>query len=151
MAFSGKQASKENAVLLCFFMAIRYCHVSGYHMAVVAGVVFFAVRALLALIPGLTVSAPIKKWSAAAALLAAAFYLLLSGAERSFFIDRRGPDRRHGRSPCHHLPDAGGRGAGRAPDRAGSAGSSEFSDVVCGNAGPGGAGADWHAADVCDA
>ena len=39
--------------------------ISGYHMAVVAGVVFFAVRALLALIPGLTVSAPIKKWSAA--------------------------------------------------------------------------------------
>jgi hypothetical protein len=37
-------------------------------MAVVAGVVFFAVRALLALIPGLTVSFPIKKWSAAAAL-----------------------------------------------------------------------------------
>src|SRR5204863_134852 len=59
-------------------------------MAVVAGVVFFAVRALLALIPGLTVSAPIKKWSAAAALVAAAFYLLLSGAEvatqRSFFM-----------------------------------------------------------------
>jgi competence protein ComEC len=55
--------------------------ISGYHMAVVAGVVFFAVRALLALIPGLAVSVPIKKWSAAAALLAAAFYLLLSGAE----------------------------------------------------------------------
>jgi competence protein ComEC len=64
--------------------------ISGYHMAVVAGVVFFAVRALLALIPGLTVSVPIKKWSAAAALVAAAFYLLLSGAEvatqRSFFM-----------------------------------------------------------------
>ena len=30
--------------------------ISGYHMAVVAGVVFFAVRALLALIPSLTVS-----------------------------------------------------------------------------------------------
>jgi competence protein ComEC len=63
--------------------------ISGYHMAV-AGVVFFAVRALLALIPGLAVSAPIKKWSAAAALGAAAFYLLLSGAEvatqRSFFM-----------------------------------------------------------------
>src|SRR5258706_884773 len=59
-------------------------------MAVVAGVVFFAVRALLALIPGLTVSFPIKKWSAAAALAAAAFYLLLSGAEvarqRWFFM-----------------------------------------------------------------
>ena len=55
--------------------------ISGYHMAVVAGVVFFAVRALLALIPQLTVGFPIKKWSAAAALAAAAFYLLLSGAE----------------------------------------------------------------------
>jgi len=59
-------------------------------MAVVAGVVFFAVRALLALFPALTVGYAIKKWSAAAALVAAAFYLLLSGAEvatqRSFFM-----------------------------------------------------------------
>jgi competence protein ComEC len=64
--------------------------ISGYHMAVVAGVVFFAVRALLALIPGLTVSFPIKKWAAVAALFAATFYLLLSGAEvatqRSFLM-----------------------------------------------------------------
>ena len=64
--------------------------ISGYHMAVVAGVVFFAVRALLALIPALTATFPIKKWSAVAALAAAAFYLLLSGAEvatqRSFFM-----------------------------------------------------------------
>jgi competence protein ComEC len=64
--------------------------ISGYHMAVVAGVVFFTVRALLALFPALTTGFPIKKWSAAAALAAAAFYLLLSGAEvatqRSFFM-----------------------------------------------------------------
>src|ERR1700716_2937263 len=64
--------------------------ISGYHMAVVAGVVFFAVRALLALFPALTVGYAIKKWSAAAALAASAFYLLLSGAEvatqRSFFM-----------------------------------------------------------------
>lgn len=64
--------------------------ISGYHMAVVAGVVFFAVRALLALVPALTATFPIKKWSAAAAFVAAAFYLLLSGAEvatqRSFFM-----------------------------------------------------------------
>ena len=33
---------------------------TGYHMAVVAGVASFAVRALLALIPLLTVSFPIK-------------------------------------------------------------------------------------------
>jgi competence protein ComEC len=64
--------------------------ISGYHMAVVAGVVFFAIRALLALFPALTVAFPIKKWAAAAALTAAAFYLLLSGAEvatqRSFYM-----------------------------------------------------------------
>lgn len=64
--------------------------ISGYHMAIVAGAVFFAVRALLALFPPLTVTFPIKKWSAAAALAAAAFYLLLSGAEvatqRSFLM-----------------------------------------------------------------
>src|SRR6202012_3197425 len=63
---------------------------TGYHMAVVADVVFFAVRALLALFPALTAAFPIKKWSAAACLLAAAFYLLLSGCDvatqRSFFM-----------------------------------------------------------------
>ncbi len=64
--------------------------VSGYHMALVAGVVFFLVRAGLALSPGLALRRPIKKWAAAAALVAAAGYLVLSGAEvatqRSFII-----------------------------------------------------------------
>jgi competence protein ComEC len=64
--------------------------ISGYHMAVVAGIVFFVLRALLALIPGLADRAPIKKWSAFAALLVTAFYLVLSGAEvatqRSFIM-----------------------------------------------------------------
>src|SRR3984885_9596566 len=64
--------------------------ISGYHMAVVAGVVFFTIRALLALFPALTVGFPIKKWAAAAALAAALFYLLLSGndvaTQRSFFM-----------------------------------------------------------------
>jgi competence protein ComEC len=36
--------------------------ISGYHMAVVAGVVFFTVRALLALIPALTAGFPIKMY-----------------------------------------------------------------------------------------
>lgn len=36
--------------------------ISGYHMAVVAGVVFFAIRALLALIPALTVTFPIRMY-----------------------------------------------------------------------------------------
>ena len=50
-------------------------------MAVVAGVVFFIFRALLALIPGLSERAPIKKWSAFAALMVTSFYLVRSGAE----------------------------------------------------------------------
>lgn len=64
--------------------------ISGYHMAVVAGIVFFAVRALFALMPAFASRHPIKKWAALAALVAAAFYLLLSGAEvatqRSFIM-----------------------------------------------------------------
>ncbi len=55
--------------------------ISGYHMAVVAGVVFFALRAALALVPAFASARPIKKWSAAAALAAAAGYLVISGAE----------------------------------------------------------------------
>jgi competence protein ComEC len=55
--------------------------ISGYHMALVAGVVFFIVRAVLALFPALALRYPIKKWAALAALAAATFYLVLSGAE----------------------------------------------------------------------
>jgi competence protein ComEC len=64
--------------------------ISGYHMAVVAGVIFFIFRAGLALIPGLAERAPIKKWAAFAALVVTAFYLLLSGnqvaTQRSFIM-----------------------------------------------------------------
>jgi competence protein ComEC len=64
--------------------------ISGYHMAVVAGLIFFIVRAFFALIPGLADRAPIKKWAAFAALLATGFYLLLSGnqvaTQRSFIM-----------------------------------------------------------------
>lgn len=55
--------------------------ISGYHMAVVAGVMFFAIRAALALVPALASRRPIKKWAAVAALGAAAAYLVVSGAE----------------------------------------------------------------------
>lgn len=64
--------------------------ISGYHMAVVAGVMFFTVRALLALMPALASRYPIKKWAALAALAMAAFYLILSGAavatQRAFIM-----------------------------------------------------------------
>jgi competence protein ComEC len=64
--------------------------ISGYHMAVVAGVVFFIVRALLALSSTLALRYPIKKWAAGVALVATFLYLLLSGvevaAQRSFIM-----------------------------------------------------------------
>ncbi len=63
--------------------------ISGYHMAVVVAIMFFTLRASLALMPGFA-RFPIKKWAAFAALAGAAFYLLLSGAEvatqRSFIM-----------------------------------------------------------------
>jgi competence protein ComEC len=59
-------------------------------MAVVAGIMFFTLRALFALMPAFGNRHPIKKWAALAALGAAAFYLVLSGAEvatqRSFIM-----------------------------------------------------------------
>ena len=64
--------------------------ISGYHMALVAGIMFFTLRAIFALMPAFASRHPIKKWAALAALAAAAFYLLLSGAEvatqRSFIM-----------------------------------------------------------------
>jgi len=54
--------------------------ISGLHMAIMAGTVFWLARALLALVPGLSLRYPIKKWAALIALGAATFYLALSGA-----------------------------------------------------------------------
>lgn len=53
--------------------------ISGLHMSLVAGGVIVVMRALLALVPGLALRRPIKKWAAAAALAVATVYLLLSG------------------------------------------------------------------------
>ncbi len=54
--------------------------ISGLHMGLVAGIAFFALRALLALIPRLALNYPIKKFAAVGALFVIFFYLLLSGA-----------------------------------------------------------------------
>jgi competence protein ComEC len=55
--------------------------ISGLHMVLVAGTVFWVVRALLAAIPALALTRPIKAWAAVVALVAASFYLVISGAE----------------------------------------------------------------------
>ena len=112
--------------------------ISGYHMALVAGVVFFAVRALLALIPVLAMRYAIKKWAAFAALLAAFFYLLLSGAEvatqRSFIMTGDRAGRRDGRPLGADVAQSRARGARRDAARARGGGASELPDVVCGDA-----------------
>lgn len=54
--------------------------ISGLHLGLVAGFVFFALRAGLALVPPVALRYPIKKWAAVAALLAAGGYMLLAGA-----------------------------------------------------------------------
>lgn len=64
--------------------------ISGLHMALVAGAVFAALRALLALSPTLALRRPIKKWAAIGALVTGAAYLVLSGGsiatQRSFIM-----------------------------------------------------------------
>lgn len=53
--------------------------ISGLHMVIMAGAVFFAVRLLLAAVPAIALRYPIKKWAAVAAALGALGYLLISG------------------------------------------------------------------------
>lgn len=54
--------------------------ISGLHMAVMGGSVFFALRFVLALWPAVALRYPIKKWAAGGAMLGALAYLLISGA-----------------------------------------------------------------------
>jgi competence protein ComEC len=55
--------------------------ISGLHMALVAGVLFAFARGGMALVPGLALRRPIKKYAAVLALFGVTGYLLLSGAE----------------------------------------------------------------------
>jgi competence protein ComEC len=54
--------------------------ISGLHMTLVAGLIFVGVRGGLAMVPAVALRHDVKKWTAAVALAAAAFYLVLSGA-----------------------------------------------------------------------
>ena len=64
--------------------------VSGMNLSVVAGLAFFSLRLLLAMIPPIALRFPIKKWAALLALIASYIYLRVSGtpvsAERAFFM-----------------------------------------------------------------
>lgn len=54
--------------------------ISGLHMVLVVGTMFALVRGGLALVPGLALRHPVKKWAAVIAFIAAVGYLVLSGA-----------------------------------------------------------------------
>lgn len=64
--------------------------ISGLHMALMAGTLYWLARALLAALPPLALAYPIKKWAACVALAGGAFYLALSGAsvatQRAFIM-----------------------------------------------------------------
>lgn len=64
--------------------------ISGLHMALFAGTLFWLVRAALALFPPLAHRHPIKKWAASVALMGALAYLFLSGGsvatQRAFIM-----------------------------------------------------------------
>ncbi|MBL8569626.1 MAG: ComEC family competence protein [Phreatobacter sp.] len=55
--------------------------ISGFHMALVAALIFAVVRGGLALVPALALRRRVKAWAAFAALLASTAYLVISGAE----------------------------------------------------------------------
>lgn len=64
--------------------------ISGLHMGLATGLVFFTVRLGLAMAPQIALRYPIKKWAAMAALFSGVFYLILSGggwsARRAFIM-----------------------------------------------------------------
>lgn len=64
--------------------------ISGLHVGLIAGLVFFAIRAGLALSPTVALRWPIKKWAAGAAIVAAFAYMMLVGAtvptQRAFLM-----------------------------------------------------------------
>ena len=58
----------------------HFLSISGLHMSMLAGLMFFFIRLLMALIPPLTLRCDSKKVSAVFALLISVVYLLISGA-----------------------------------------------------------------------
>jgi len=89
---TGSQTAVPNEALLAMRNSglAHLLSVSGLHIGLAVGILFFLIRAGLALIPPVALRWPIKKWAAVLALLGAAFYMLLSGASvpvvRSFVM-----------------------------------------------------------------
>src|SRR5262249_16857232 len=113
--------------------------ISGYHMAVVAGLMFFVFRALFALMPAFSSRHPIQEMGGARGAGRGGVLSPVVGCggcdPALLHHDRHRPHRSDGRPPHAHLPHAHGRGVRRAAARTRSDRSPEFPNVVCGNAG----------------
>ncbi len=89
---TGERSSIPRNVNLSFQVSglAHVLSISGLHMALAAGGVFWMVRAMLAAIPALARGWPIKKWAAVVALAAGLFYMLLAGSgvatQRSYIM-----------------------------------------------------------------
>lgn len=89
---SGQQTAIDTTVIENYRISglAHLLSISGLHMSLTAGLVFFAMRGALALIPPVALRYPIKKWTAAVALLATFAYMLIAGspvpAQRSFLM-----------------------------------------------------------------
>ncbi|MEO0695393.1 MAG: ComEC/Rec2 family competence protein [Pseudomonadota bacterium] len=89
---TGKRAaiSEEAQIALRDSGLAHLIAISGLHMGLASGLLFFCMRFLLALSPQLALNYPIKKWAALAAMAAGLAYLLLSGggwsARRAFIM-----------------------------------------------------------------
>jgi competence protein ComEC len=109
--------------------------ISGLNMVIMAGTVFWLVRAGLALIPSIALRYPIRKWAAGAALAAALFLpasvrrrgadgaILDHDERRALGHDPRPAGAHHAQRGARRLADPGGRT--REPVR------SELREVVC--------------------
>ena len=79
---TGERGQIERSNLQAYRDAglLHLLSISGLHMAIMAGSVFFALRLLLANIQSITLRYAIKKWAAFTAILAAFAYLMISGS-----------------------------------------------------------------------
>ena len=74
------QISEKSAKALRDSGLYHIISISGFHMALTAGTVFWLIRAVLALFPALALRFPLKMWAGIGALIVATAYLAISGS-----------------------------------------------------------------------
>jgi competence protein ComEC len=89
---TGDESGIEDGVREAFRISgiAHLLAISGLNLGLATGIIFYALRGGLALVPQIALRYPIKKWAAGAALLAGAAYTVLAGmpipAVRSFLM-----------------------------------------------------------------